>query len=48
MSQTFISLQFDRIDKRFNEINVLLELAEKNQKNSNIYQALCRSAHVLL
>jgi hypothetical protein len=48
MSQTFINSRFEQIEKRFNEIEILLRLAQSNQDNTEIYQALCRSAHVLL
>ena len=46
--QSSINLRFEQIEKRFSEIELLLKWAAKNQKNSELYQALCRSAHVLL
>jgi hypothetical protein len=48
MSQTFINLRFDQIEKRFNEVELLLKLAEKYLSDFDTYQSLCRSAHVLL
>ncbi len=48
MIQTFINIRFERIDKRIKEIDILLNLAESKQYELDIYQALCRSAHVLL
>ncbi len=48
MNQTFINLRFEQIEKRFNEIDVLLNLASLYQSNDEIYQSLCRSAQVLL
>lgn len=48
MNQTFINLRFEQIEKRFNEIEILLNLASLYQSSSEIYQTLCRSAHVLL
>ncbi len=48
MSQTFINLRFEQIEKRFNEIDILLNLATLYQSKTDIYQTLCRSAHVLL
>lgn len=48
MNQTFINLRFEQIEKRFKEIEVLLSLAFSHESNLDIYQTLCRSAHVLL
>lgn len=48
MTQTFLNSRFEQIAKRFQEIDILLVLAQKNSYNSDIYQSLCRSAHVLL
>jgi hypothetical protein len=46
--QTFVGLQFDKMDERFNEIRALAELAAKYLAEPMIYRSLCRSAHVLL
>jgi len=46
--QTFVGLQFDKMDERFNEIRALAELAAKHLTEPLIYRSLCRSAHVLL
>jgi hypothetical protein len=48
MNQTYVSLQFDKLSKRFEEVRLLLALAEKYQSNNDTYTSLCRSAHVLL
>ncbi|MBS7565086.1 hypothetical protein KHS38_11785 [Mucilaginibacter sp. Bleaf8] len=48
MTQSYLNLRFEQIDKRFNEIQVLLDFAVKSRHDSDLYQALCRSAHVLL
>jgi len=48
MNQTFINSRFEQIEKRFNEVQILLDLAAKSTHNVEMYQALCRSAHVLL
>ncbi len=48
MIQSFINLRFEEFEKRLNEIELLIQLAITNESNSLIYQALCRSAHVLL
>lgn len=45
---TFVSNRLDLIESRFNEISVLLKLAEANTRNIETYSTLCRSAHVLL
>lgn len=45
---TFVSNRLDLIESRFEEISVLLNLAEINSDKTDIYSALCRSAHVLL
>lgn len=48
MIQTFINSRFEQIEKRFNEVQILLDLAASSRHNVDLYQALCRSAHVLL
>lgn len=48
MTQTFINLRFDQIEKRFKEVTTLLDLAVLYEKDADKYQALCRSAHILL
>ncbi|RLJ72509.1 HEPN domain-containing protein [Pedobacter alluvionis] len=48
MNQTFINSRFEQIEKRFNEVQLLLDLAATSRHNLDTYQALCRSAHVLL
>jgi hypothetical protein len=48
MNQSFINLRFEQIEKRFNEIDTLLNLAIIQQSNTDVYQTLCRSANVLL
>lgn len=48
MNQTFIVLRFEQIEKRFKEIDTLLNLAANYEKDRDKYQALCRSAHILL
>lgn len=48
MNQTFLNLRFEQIEKRFKEVNTLLSLAFENEKDIDKYQALCRSAHILL
>jgi len=48
MSQTFINARLDQIEKRFNEVQLLLDLALISIDNEDAYRALCRSAHVLL
>ncbi|HRN44054.1 MAG TPA: HEPN domain-containing protein [Flavobacterium sp.] len=45
---TFVSVRLENIEKRFSEIDTLLNLAKQNKEDSQIYSALCRSAHVLL
>lgn len=45
---TFISSRLDLIENRFNEIDTLLNLAQKSIKQPTTYSTLCRSAHVLL
>jgi len=46
--QTFINSRFEQIEKRFGEIQLILDLASSSRGNIDLYQALCRSAHVLL
>lgn len=48
LGTTFLSSRFDAIESRFEEIDILLNLAEDNIDNSVKYKSLCRSAHVLL
>jgi len=48
MNQTYISLRFEQIEKRFNEVDILLKLAIHYQSDIETYQSLCRSAHVML
>jgi hypothetical protein len=48
MTETFVNARFEQIEKRFNEIQILLDLAASSRHDVEIYQALCRSAHVLL
>jgi len=48
MTQSYISLRFEQIEKRFSEIELLLNLAKDNYEKVDLYQTLCRSAHVLL
>jgi hypothetical protein len=46
---TFIKLGLDSLNKRFNEIDVILQEASKYVETPNdIYSSLCRSAQVLL
>ena len=45
---TFVSNRLDLIESRFDEISVILDLADANSHKTDIYSALCRSAHVLL
>jgi len=46
--QSYLSLRFDSIEQRFNEINLLISSAVDNISDSGKYQTYCRSAHVLL
>ena len=48
MSQTFINSRLEQIEKRFNEVQLLLDLASSSIDNEYLYVALCRSAQVLL
>ncbi|OIV42254.1 HEPN domain-containing protein, partial [Flavobacterium johnsoniae] len=48
MTQTYINLRFEQIERRFDEVERLLRLAYLNQDDIEMYQSLCRSAHVML
>ncbi len=48
MSQTYIYSRFEQIERRFGEVLLLLNEASRSIRNEDLYQALCRSAHVLL
>ncbi|HEY9825945.1 MAG TPA: MAE_28990/MAE_18760 family HEPN-like nuclease [Stenomitos sp.] len=49
MAGTFISELFASLDGRWNEVNVLLELANaEEEKSSDLYHAVCRSTSLLL
>ena len=46
---TFLSVRFDYFDKRFKEIDILIDLAKENRsKNEDAYKTLCNAAQVLL
>jgi len=45
---TFVFDKLDDLDRRLNEIDILLTQAAINQNNIDIYNVLCRSATVLL
>lgn len=46
--QSYLSLRFDSIDRRFSEIDLLIDFAIANISDIGKYQTFCRSAHVLL
>lgn len=48
MTQTFIHLRVELIEKRFHEIEILLEQAVTKKSDGLLYATFCRSAHVLL
>ncbi len=48
MTETFVFSRLDSIEKRFQEVDLLLKFAEDNQNDDKIYPAFCRSAHIIL
>lgn len=48
MTETFVFSRLDSIEKRFQEVDLLLKFAEENQKDDKIYPTFCRSAHIIL
>lgn len=48
MTDSFVFLRLELVERRFKEIDILLGEANKNSDLQNIYTTLCRSAHVLL
>ena len=46
--QSYLNLRFESIEKRFEEIDFLINCAIENLSDNNKYQTFCRSAHVLL
>ncbi|WP_019864750.1 MAE_28990/MAE_18760 family HEPN-like nuclease [Methylovulum miyakonense] len=48
MTETFIFSRLESIEKRFQEVDILLRFAEENQNNEEAYSTLCRSAHIIL
>ena len=45
---TSIYDRFEYLDKRFKEIDIIIEQAKINRENEDVYKTLCRSAQVLL
>lgn len=48
MTETFVFSRLDSIEKRFQEVDLLLKFAEENQNDDKIYPTFCRSAHIIL
>jgi hypothetical protein len=48
MTETFIFSRLESIEKRFQEVDILLRFAEENQNNDEAYPTFCRSAHIIL
>jgi len=48
MTDTFVFSRLDSIEKRFQEVDLLLKFAEDNQTDDKIYSTFCRSAHIIL
>lgn len=48
MTETFIFSRLDSIDKRFQEVDLLLKFAEDNRMDDKLYPTFCRSAHIIL
>jgi hypothetical protein len=48
MTETFVFSRLDSIEKRFQEVELLLKFAEENQNDDKIYPTFCRSAHIIL
>lgn len=48
MTETFVFSRLDSIEKRFQEVDLLLKFAEENQKDDKLYPTFCRSAHIIL
>jgi hypothetical protein len=48
MTDTFVFSRLDSIEKRFQEVDLLLKYAEENQKDDKVYPTFCRSAHIIL
>jgi hypothetical protein len=46
--QSFLNIRFESIEKRFEEIDLLINLSVDNITDTRKYQTFCRSAHVLL
>lgn len=46
--QSYLNLRFESIEKRFEEIDFLINCAVENLSDNSKYQTFCRSAHVLL
>ena len=48
MTETFVFSRLDSIEKRFKEVELLLQFAEDNQDDDKVYATFCRSAHIIL
>lgn len=48
MTDTFVFSRLDSIEKRFQEVDLLLKYAEENQNDDKVYPTFCRSAHIIL
>lgn len=45
---TYVFLRFESLQKRLDEINLILDYASENESRNELYTSLCRSAQVLL
>ena len=48
MTDSFLFSRLDSIEKRFQEVDLLLKFAEENQENDKVYPTFCRAAHIIL
>lgn len=48
MTETFVFSRLDSIEKRFEEVDLLLKFAEDNRMDDKIYPTFCRTAHIIL
>jgi len=45
---TFVFMRFESLQKRLDEIDLILSYASRNESSYELYTSLCRSAQVLL
>lgn len=48
MSETFLFNRLDSLERRFREVDTLLDLAHLNIQREELYTTYCRAAHILL